>query len=209
MGRQNRSEITIATLLDAVAERLITTDESLIRIPEVCEATGVNYGSVYHHFRNRDAVIDAAYAKIFTQYVDQDIEMLRVAAELPQDAGTFLEIIRGVIRLVSDSPSRHNSRQMRLRVVAVAQTRPQLYLQISEAQARLTDKLAEVVAIAQERGFVNIAISAKSIAVAIQSLLFGRALDKASSSPLSDEAWVEMSDAMLIALLLPAENRAA
>ena len=32
-------------VFDAVAERLMAGDELLIRIPEICEATGVNYGS--------------------------------------------------------------------------------------------------------------------------------------------------------------------
>ena len=41
-------------VLDEVALRLSTTDESLIRIPDICEATGVNYGSVYHHFGSRE-----------------------------------------------------------------------------------------------------------------------------------------------------------
>jgi AcrR family transcriptional regulator len=60
-------------VLDAVAERLMAGDELLIRIPEICEATGVNYGSVYHHFGSREGVIDAAYDVIFTRLVEEDI----------------------------------------------------------------------------------------------------------------------------------------
>lgn len=58
-------------VLDAVGERLMNADESLIRIPEICEATGVNYGSVYHHFGSREGVIDAAYHQMFTKLAEE------------------------------------------------------------------------------------------------------------------------------------------
>ena len=64
MTKQSRSVPVMQAVLDAVAERLMAGDELLIRIPEICEATGVNYGSVYHHFGSREGVIDAAYNMI-------------------------------------------------------------------------------------------------------------------------------------------------
>ena len=50
MTKQSRSVPVMQAVLDAVAERLMAGDELLIRIPEICEATGVNYGSVTNHF---------------------------------------------------------------------------------------------------------------------------------------------------------------
>jgi len=208
MGRQNRSEVTISKLLDAVAQRLLTTDESLIRIPEVCQATGVNYGSVYHHFKNRDAVIDGAYAKLFRQFVDSDIELLRQATEVPETDDTFGETIRAVIHLVSDTSVRNEARTMRLRIIAMAQTRPELMQAIGEAQARLTKQLAAVVEVAQKRGFIPSNFPPKSMAVAIQAVLFGRALDNVSTEALSDADWIAMSEALLLALIVPSTQSA-
>ena len=48
------------TLLEAVAEPLCDGDESRLRIPDICAASGVNYGSIYHHFGSREGVIGAA-----------------------------------------------------------------------------------------------------------------------------------------------------
>jgi len=59
-------------VLEAVEARLMTTDESLIRIPDICDETGINYGSVYHHFGSREGVIDAAYIKMFNEFMDED-----------------------------------------------------------------------------------------------------------------------------------------
>ena len=36
----------------------------MIRIPEIRETAGVNYGSVYHHFGSREGLIDAAYRNV-------------------------------------------------------------------------------------------------------------------------------------------------
>src|SRR5450755_2157590 len=74
--KQSRSAPVMRTVLEAVIERLNDGDESLIRIPEICEATGVNYGSVYHHFGSRDGVIDAAYHQMFTKLAEEDIATL-------------------------------------------------------------------------------------------------------------------------------------
>src|SRR5271170_6160475 len=73
MTKQSRSAPVMQAVLDAVADRLLVGDELAIRIPEICEATGVNYGSVYHHFGSREGVIDAAYNMIFARFVEEDL----------------------------------------------------------------------------------------------------------------------------------------
>jgi len=52
----------INAVIVEVGKRLMEDDEAEIRIPEICQANGVNFGSVYHHLGSRDAVGDAAYA---------------------------------------------------------------------------------------------------------------------------------------------------
>jgi len=66
-------------------------DESLIRIPDVCKATGVNYGSVYHHFGSREGVIDAAYNVLFSKLAEEDIHLLREVS----DSATTLDEYMG------------------------------------------------------------------------------------------------------------------
>ena len=77
-------------VLDAVAERLMAGDELLIRIPEICEATGVNYGSVYHHFGSREGVIDAAYNMIFSRLVEEDIRTFHQVNETVQSLEEYI-----------------------------------------------------------------------------------------------------------------------
>ena len=85
-------------VLDAVGERLMSADESLIRIPEICDATGVNYGSVYHHFGSREGVIDAAYHQMFTKLAEEDIALLHMVSVSAQSHDDYMRAVQGLDR---------------------------------------------------------------------------------------------------------------
>ena len=187
--KQRRSIPVMNSVLDAVAERLVAGDETQIRIPEICEATGVNYGSVYHHFGSREGVIEAAYVMIFSELVDVDIAWLD---QLSMSADTFDDFVSAVAPLVevmSSGERRRERRALRLRIVAAAQTRPELHALIGETQVRITEGLTKVVEYGQERGWLRTDLSAHSIAVLMQAMVFGRSLDDVSSSPIDDVEW--------------------
>ena len=97
MAKQSRSLPVMQAVLDEVCKQLMSTDESLIRIPDVCKATGVNYGSVYHHFGSREGVIDAAYNMLFSQLAEEDIQVLR---DVNDSAATLDEYVAALTPLV-------------------------------------------------------------------------------------------------------------
>lgn len=177
------------TVLDAVAERLIAGDELLIRIPEICEATGVNYGSVYHHFGSREGVIDAAYNLIFSQMVEEDIAFCRKATSGAETLEEYIAATLPIIGALNSGPERVARRALRVRIVAAAETRPELHELISETQSRLTEEWRLLVEYAQRREWIRDDISSTFLAVLFQVLVFGRALDDISENPLDEEDW--------------------
>jgi len=177
------------TVLDAVAERLIAGDELLIRIPEICEATGVNYGSVYHHFGSREGVIDAAYNLIFSQMVEEDIALCRKATSEAETLEEYIAVTLPIIGALNSGPERVARRALRVRIVAAAETRPELHELISETQTRLTEEWRLLVEFAQRREWIRNDISSTFLAVLFQVLVFGRALDDISEKPLDEEDW--------------------
>jgi AcrR family transcriptional regulator len=176
------------SVLDAVAERLLVSDENLIRIPDICEATGVNYGSVYHHFGSREGVIDAAYLMLFERFVEEDIEAMRVIDEEAQGFENYVLSLRPVLDSYS-SPERQERRAVRMRIVAAALTRPTLRLQIGAVQQRITKNMAEVITRGQERGWIRRDLSAQAIAVLLQVIVIGRVLDDISAVPVDAFEW--------------------
>jgi AcrR family transcriptional regulator len=201
MAKQSRSAPVMQTVLDAVAERLMSADESLIRIPEICEATGVNYGSVYHHFGSREGVIDAAYDMMFTALAEEGVTALR---QVNDSVGSFEEYVvalQGMVGAFASGPERRARRGLRVRVVAASMMRPELKARIGLAQARLTEELMRIVEFGQERDWLRKDMSARSIAVFVQVMLVGRTLDDISAEPIVDGEWAAAMAVLLSELL--------
>ncbi|MGC2176109.1 MAG: TetR/AcrR family transcriptional regulator [Acidimicrobiales bacterium] len=201
MAKQSRSVPVMQAVLDAVAERLMAGDELLIRIPEICEATGVNYGSVYHHFGSREGVIDAAYNMIFSRLVEEDLRTFRQVNESVETFDEYILVMQPIVTKLSSGPDRKARRAMRIRIVAAASTRPRLKELIGESQARLTTDLARLTAFAQQKGWLRDDLSPRALAVLFQILIFGRALDDVSAEPIEEEVWEQSSGVLFIELL--------
>jgi len=176
-------------VLDEVCEQLMTTDESLIRIPDVCKATGVNYGSVYHHFGSREGVIDAAYNMLFSKLAEGDIQVLRDINDTATTLPDYIAALAPLVERFSSGPDRQLRRSIRVRIVAASITRPELKMLIGLTQTRLTDEFIRLVQFGQDRGWLRNDLSARSIAVALQVLIFGRILDDISLNPIDSKDW--------------------
>jgi AcrR family transcriptional regulator len=201
MAKQNRSAPVMQAVLDAVGERLIKADESLIRIPEICEATGVNYGSVYHHFGSREGVIDAAYHQMFIKLAEEDIATLQLVSVSSKTFEEYLVAMQGLIGTFTSSDVRRARRALRARIVAASMMRPELRELIGATQSRLTSELESIVQYGQEREWLSGELSAHSIAVLIQVLLIGRTLDDVSTTPIDNSEW-EASMAILLSVII-------
>lgn len=188
-------------VLDAVAERLIAGDELLIRIPEICEATGVNYGSVYHHFGSREGVIDAAYNMIFSRMVEEDMELIREATGTVETLDDYISVILPIVATLNSGPERTDRRALRIRIVAAAMTRPELHALIGATQSRLTEEWCHLIEFAQRRGWLRDDVPANFLAVFLQIMIFGRGLDDISDTPLVDADWGRSISTLFVELL--------
>lgn len=188
-------------VLDAVGERLMKADESLIRIPEICEATGVNYGSVYHHFGSREGVIDAAYHQMFLKLAEEDVATLQLVSVSSQTFEEYLVAMQGLIGTFASSDVRRARRALRARIVAASMMRPELRELIGATQSRLTSELQTIVEYGQQREWLNGDLSAHAVAVLIQVLLIGRTLDDVSTTPIDNAEW-ESSMAILLSVII-------
>jgi len=197
MAKQNRSAPVIQAVLDAVGERLMKADESLIRIPEICESTGVNYGSVYHHFGSREGVIDAAYHQMFSKLAEEDIATLHNVNVASQSLEEYLGAMQALIGTFASSDERRARRALRARIVAASMMRPELRTLIGDTQSRLTDELQAIVEYGQLREWLSRDISSHSVAVLIQVLLVGRTLDDVSTAPIDNADWEKLMVTLL------------
>ena len=199
--KQSRSTPVMQTVLDAVIERLDHGDESLIRIPEICEATGVNYGSVYHHFGSREGVIDAAYEWMFIGLVNEDIAAIRNISETASTLQEYVEAMQPLLLALAAGDARSTRRARRVRIVAAAIARPELRTLIGEIQSELSADLTELVKHGQDQGWIRSDIPPNAIAVFFLALVFGRNLDDVSATPIPQGDWDLMILKMFTELL--------
>jgi len=202
MTKQSRSAPVIQAVLEETCRRLIDEDESLIRIPDICEATGVNYGSVYHHFGSREGLIDAAYHKMFLDYAEHDIEILRNITEGSDTLGEFIAGMSGLAGSFSTGAQRSRRRALRIRIVAASLTRPELFEKISATQDQVTEGLMRLIEHGQSRGWIRNDLTSRSVAVLIQANLVGRILDDISGTSVSADEWEPVMFALFDALLV-------
>ena len=206
MAKQSRSVVAMNAVMNVVAQRLYEGDESLIRIPEVCKVAGVNYGSVYHHFGSREGVIDASYNHIFSMLAREDIDRLREISLTSTSLEEYISSMGPLIDMMTSddgTPSRQTRRAMRARIVAAAATRPELRTLIGKTQAALTLELVRIIEHGQSRGWLRRDLSTRSIAVLVQSVTFGRALDDISSEPIESSDWSRTMYSLFVGLLTP------
>lgn len=188
-------------MLDETCRRLIDEDESLIRVPDICEATGVNYGSVYHHFGSREGLIDAAYHKMFYEYAEHDIEILRNITEGSETLTEFVAGMSGLAGTFSTGAARARRRALRIRIVAASLTRPELFEKISATQDQVTEALTKLVEHGQSRGWIRKDLTSQALSVMVQALLVGRILDDIAGAPVTPEEWEPVMFVLFDAML--------
>jgi AcrR family transcriptional regulator len=175
-------------VLVEVGNRLVTQDEATIRIPEICEATGVNYGSFYHHFGSREVVIDAAYGYLLTSIVTAEIEMLNLMNLVPAQGLVGL-ILDQIAFNYSESVVRSQNRRIRMRVFAAAVTRPMLAERVAQLQSELFEATVATVARAQASGAIHDDLSPRALTLFIQAMLFGRIMEDVIGQPVDPDEW--------------------
>ncbi len=74
---EGRGGSTRQLLIDATALRLLETDESELRIADICEDTGFSSSVIYSNFRSRQGLIDATFLQFYEDRARRYVELLR------------------------------------------------------------------------------------------------------------------------------------
>ena len=140
-------------LLRAAIEVIATSGERAIRVREIAAAAGVTEPSLYHFFGSREGLIIAAQA---TRYREEQIEGLDrfvAAVESAKSLEDFVAAIATTLTWAFRS-ERRQVRATRIDVFGSAQSRPQLATELAAAQQQASSALANVLRLAQARGWI-------------------------------------------------------
>ncbi|NDI01200.1 MAG: TetR/AcrR family transcriptional regulator [Actinobacteria bacterium] len=75
---QERATTTARIVLEAAIDHIEHGGEQSVRISDISRSTGVSYGSVYHHFGDRNGLIRAAQLERLRRQPGVDIDAFRM-----------------------------------------------------------------------------------------------------------------------------------
>ena len=197
MSRQRQANHpTRESLLKTTVALLDNKSPEQITVDDVLTESGISSGSLYHHFGDLNALIDAAMVVRFARGVDWSIDVLGQAMGQARDRKDLAARLHQVT-LQTQSPERRDVRAERVRAIARATTSPRFREALAPEQTRLTNGIAEVWSGLQERGLVSESIDPQAGSLFIQAYTLGLVLNDVSDDPVPFESWVGMVDAVV------------
>ena len=197
--KQARAEPTVNALLAAAVARIEAGTDEELRIDDILAETGVSRGSLYHHFGDRQGLLDAARAAVFEQMVGSDLDQLRALVEM--DAEQALAMTEAANREFH-SPERAPNRLMRALVIGRAGQGSSAEV-IAAQQDEYTETLTGILRSMQDAGTLRADLDPMAVAVMLQALALGRVVDDVAGKKVDPDAWVDTINVVTRSLLAP------
>jgi AcrR family transcriptional regulator len=188
-AKQPRATSTVSALIEAAIEELESRGESGLRLDTVLSQSGASLGSLYHHFTNRDGLIDAARLTQFARITEADLD---IVCSTLAEARSLEDLINRFCfaTLCSVSEDRAPVRYERIAMLASAGTRPGLRAALAQEQAKATVRLTDCLIGLQERGIISEAQDPRTIAVFMQSFILGQVVADLDTVETPASNWV-------------------
>ena len=188
-------------MIDAAIEMMEVTGEGSVRVAKVAEKVGVTEPLVYHHFKNRAALVTAAYAEWYKRCQDLEVPIDQLMMMV-----TNQEEYEGAIRASltwSYKAERVAARSVRLSVIGAAQTNPELAIAVNEINRSFLTSLAKTMEYAQSQGWVRTDLDPLATAYWLHGQINGRVVAEMDNGCLDLAKWDEVSFDAIFSLIRP------
>jgi AcrR family transcriptional regulator len=188
-------------ILRATLVELEKHGEAGVRVMDIARAVGCSVGILYHHYRDREGLIVAAWVRQFEGLLESDTRFLQEATERCRTREEFREMMLQAAR-IGGGAERKEIRRRRIGVLGAAWRRPELEAAVGRVQAVRTAELQRMVELAQHKGFVTAEVNARAVAAFTQAYTLGRILsDIDAEAPVPDEDWAVLAARFLMVLV--------
>ena len=186
-GEQDRALKKIDLVMEAAIEKLKIGGESGVNIKDIAAETGVSYGAIYHHFKDRDGLIRAAQFERLRNQPGMDLAALAKALDNPSGVVDFIGQIQEIADAIAD-PERAKVRLVRSSVIASSMSHPELREAFTALETSVVDELHGLVAKAQELGIADPNMDPRAAAVYLEALSYGIVLMEFMENPPSRDS---------------------
>jgi AcrR family transcriptional regulator len=190
---------TRTKLLNATIEAISSGGESSVRVSTVATAVGVREPSVYHFFKNREALVEAAQIERYRRSYLEMILPFEAAALMADSWDDFERAVRKIFAAVY-TPERAVLRSIRMNVMGAAQSSPAIEAAVIEINHETAESLARVMTFGQEKGWVTKDLDAMALSYWGIGQINGRVMAEMNPSQVDLDAWNKVSIEAVMAI---------
>ena len=183
---------TRAKLLNATIMAIDAGGEVSVRVSNVASAVGVREPSVYHFFKNREALVEAAQIERYRRSYTEMMVPFEAAAMMSDSWDDFERSVRKIFAAVY-SPDRAQLRSIRKNVMGAAQSSPAIAAAVIEINHETAESLARVMTFGQEKGWVTKDLDAMALSYWGIGQINGRVMAEMNPSQVDLDAWTKVS----------------
>jgi AcrR family transcriptional regulator len=194
-------EDTRSRILDAAIEMMDSGGEASIRVATIAAKLDIAEPSIYHHFTNRAALVEAAYVEWYWRCLKIQVPMETVMALVD----TREEYIRAIVKSATWSyqKDRHAARAVRISVLGAAQRNPQLAKAINDINRQFLASVADSMKEAQKRKWVRSDLDPIATAYWFHGQILGRVVAEMDEGIVDLEHWDALSYEVISTILRP------
>ena len=198
------AESTRSRILNAAIEMMESGGESSVRLGAIAEGLGIKEPSIYHHFKNRTELVNAAYVEWYWQCLKTEIpiEAMMVLVESKDD---YVWAVRKSMEW-SYQPERHHARAIRLSVLGAAQRNHELAVAINDINKKFLATIADAALVAQQKGWLRTDLDPMAIAYWLHGQIIGRAVAEMDPGHVDLAEWDKVSFEAVLSLMLAPER---
>jgi len=186
-------------LINATMAAIAYGGESSVRVSAIATAVGVKEPSVYHFFKNRDALVEAAQIERYRLSYTEMMVPFEMAAAMSETREEFESAVRKVFALVY-TPERVPIRSVRKNVLGAAQSSEVIAKAVGEINHEAALALARVMSFGQERGWISKDLDALALAYWGIGQLNGRVIAEMNSDLVNLDEWDKVSVEAVLAV---------
>jgi AcrR family transcriptional regulator len=188
-------------MISAAIEMMEVAGEGSVRVAKIAEKVGVTEPLVYHHFKNRAALVTAAYAEWYKRCQDLEVPIAQLMA-MVNNQEEYERAVRASLTW-SYRPERVAARGVRLSVIGAAQTNPELAKAVNEINRSFLTSLAQATEYAQSQGWVRSDLDPMATAYWLHGQINGRVVAEMDEGSIDLAHWDEISFDAIFSLIRP------
>jgi AcrR family transcriptional regulator len=186
--------------LEVAIDAIDAGGESVLRLDSIVEKAGVAITAVYHHFGNREGLMEAAQAERYIRTVWPLVILLDERLSAVEDHEGLKQTVLAILDASID-PEFATNRLRRLNVVGSTLGRPRLAEAVTAEQTRVNQHVAEALRPFQERGLIRAELDLVAFSSWVLGVILSRVVVELEPGQLTAQAWDQVTRQAILALM--------